>query len=54
MIRNTFTYILTAFFVVGTLGALTGCNTIEGVGKDIEHGGKAIKDEAKEQKNKLN
>ena len=29
----------------GTFGALAGCNTIEGAGRDIEQGGKAIKDE---------
>ena len=29
---------------------MTGCNTIEGAGQDIERGGKAIKDEAQEHK----
>ena len=29
---------------------LTGCNTVQGAGKDIESGGKAIKDEAQEHK----
>ncbi|MCX7163970.1 MAG: entericidin A/B family lipoprotein [Rhodocyclales bacterium] len=32
---------------------LLGCNTIEGVGKDIQAGGKIIKDEAKEIKSKM-
>jgi predicted small secreted protein len=32
------------------MAALTGCNTVEGAGKDIEKGGKAIKDEASENK----
>ncbi len=29
---------------------MTGCNTIEGAGQDIQHGGKAIEDEAQEHK----
>ena len=29
---------------------LTGCNTVQGAGKDIESAGKAVKDEAREQK----
>ena len=39
-----------ALFLAGTLAALGGCNTIEGAGRDIEQGGAAIKNEAKEQK----
>ena len=41
---------LTTLFLAGTMAALTGCNTMEGAGKDIEKGGKAIKDEASENK----
>ena len=41
---------LLAFFVMtflcGAVAALTGCNTVEGAGKDIQAGGTAIKDEA--------
>ena len=29
---------------------VAACNTVEGAGKDIEQGGKAIKNEAREQK----
>ena len=29
---------------------LAGCNTVQGAGKDIESGGKAIKEEAAEHK----
>ena len=29
---------------------LTGCNTVQGAGKDIESAGKAVKEEAREQK----
>jgi predicted small secreted protein len=39
-----------AAILAGTLATLGGCNTIEGAGKDIEKGGNAIKNEAKEQK----
>lgn len=41
---------LTISFLAGTMAALTSCNTVEGAGKDIEKGGKAIKDEASENK----
>ena len=41
--------ILTTLFLACTI-ALSGCNTVEGAGKDIEKGGKAIKDEANENK----
>jgi len=44
--------LLAALFLVGAIGTLAGCNTIEGAGTDIQQGGKAIKDEAREQKNK--
>jgi entericidin B len=49
MFKKTFVLIITSLFLAGTV-ALTGCNTIEGAGKDIEKGGKAIKDEAGEHK----
>jgi len=50
MFKKIFVSLFTAAFLLGSLGTLTGCNTIEGAGKDIEKGGKAIKDEAREQK----
>jgi predicted small secreted protein len=50
MFKKTFVLILTTLFLAGTMAALTGCNTVEGAGKDIEKGGKAIKDEANENK----
>ena len=46
MIKKLFTSLITAFFLAG----LAGCNTMEGVGKDVEAGGKAVKNEAKEQR----
>jgi entericidin B len=39
-----------AAILAGALVTLGGCNTIEGAGRDIEKGGAAIKDEAKEQR----
>jgi len=32
-------------------GFVAGCNTIEGAGKDIEHGGEKIRDSAEKHKN---
>ncbi|MDI1299319.1 entericidin A/B family lipoprotein [Methylotenera sp.] len=49
MLKKTFTLMFTTLFLAGNM-ALTGCNTVEGAGKDIEKGGKAIKDEASEHK----
>ena len=51
MIKRTFSLLLAALFLVGAVAALTACNTVEGAGKDIQQGGKAIKDEANEHKN---
>lgn len=39
IIALTFTLLLGA-------GLLTGCNTMEGVGEDIEHGGEEMQDAA--------
>jgi entericidin B len=51
MIKRILSPLLAAIFVAGLFGALAGCNTVEGAGKDIEQGGKAIKNEAREQNN---
>jgi predicted small secreted protein len=50
MFKKTFVLMLTTLFLAGTVAALTGCNTVAGAGKDIEQGGKAVKDEANEHK----
>jgi len=50
MIKRTLSSLLAALFFASFLGALAGCNTVEGAGKDIEQGGRAIKNEAREQK----
>lgn len=36
--------------MAGVMATMTGCNTVEGAGKDIEKGGAAIKNEANEKK----
>lgn len=50
MIKKIFIMLLASVFMAGTVASLSGCNTMEGAGKDIEKGGKAIKDEANENK----
>jgi predicted small secreted protein len=35
------------------LGAVAGCNTVEGMGKDIERGGEATQDTARDVKNRM-
>ena len=52
MIKRIFASLLAALFFIGFFGPIAGCNTMEGAGKDIQQGGKAITDEAKEQKDK--
>ena len=53
MIRKIVVPLMATLFLANLLVPLAGCNTIEGAGKDIQQGGKAIKDEAKEQKDKM-
>lgn len=50
MIEKLFTSLMAALVLAGALATLAGCNTVEGVGKDLEQGGKAIKNEANEQR----
>jgi len=51
MIRKLTAALLATLFLSGVFGSLAGCNTMEGAGKDIERGGAAIKNEARENKN---
>jgi entericidin B len=37
----------------GTLAMTAGCNTMEGLGKDIERGGEATQDTARDVKRKM-
>lgn len=50
MIRKILSSLLSTLLLAGVFGTLAGCNTVAGAGQDIEQGGKAIKDEAREQK----
>lgn len=38
--------ILATLMLLGALGALSGCNTMQGLGQDIERGGEKIQDKA--------
>ena len=50
MIQRIIAPLLAALFFIGFFGTLAGCNTVAGAGQDIEQGGKAIKDEAREKR----
>ena len=48
--------LLTILMLLGTLStltAITGCNTVAGAGKDVERGGEAIHDTAKDAQQKM-
>jgi predicted small secreted protein len=51
MFKKMVAQLLAVTFLAGVFGSLAGCNTVEGAGKDIEKGGAAIKEEAREHKN---
>ena len=48
MLKKTVSTLFAAMFLVGILGITAGCNTMEGVGQDIQKGGEKIKQEANE------
>ena len=52
MIRKIMALLMAVLFVSGLFGTLAGCNTMEGAGQDIQRGGKAITDEAREQRDR--
>jgi entericidin B len=45
--------ILVLVLLLGYMGALTACNTFEGMGKDVERGGEHVQDAAKDVKEKM-
>ena len=45
--------ILIALGMCALLATVSGCNTIAGVGKDVERGGKAVHDAAKDVQRKI-
>ena len=52
MIGKIMAPLMAALLLAGLFGTLAGCNTMEGAGKDIQQGGKAISNEARGQKDK--
>ena len=49
MIKRT----LSTLIMLGTLAMIAGCNTVEGMGKDIERGGEATQQSAKDVKKSM-
>jgi predicted small secreted protein len=45
--KTTFALLMSALLI------LTGCNTVEGVGKDVERGGEKVQDGARTVKEKM-
>ncbi len=45
--------LILGFAALAAVLSICGCNTIQGAGRDIEHGGQAIQDEAKEAKQRM-
>ena len=48
MIQRIVASIVASLFLLGSIGTLAGCNTVHGIGQDVERGGEKIKDEANE------
>ena len=48
MIRRIFIPLLATLLLAGAFGTLSGCNTVEGVGKDISRAGDELRGEARE------
>jgi len=45
--------ILPLLAMIGLIGALSACNTMEGMGKDVQRGGEGMEDTAKEVKKSM-
>jgi predicted small secreted protein len=45
--------LLATLFLTSLFGTLAGCNTLEGAGKDIQHGGKAMRNVSEDAKNEV-
>ena len=48
MLKRFFVTLLTMLTLVGAAATITGCNTVEGAGKDVQQAGGAIRGEANE------
>lgn len=53
MVRRIVVSICATMLLASLLGSVAGCNTMADAGQDIEQGGKAIKDEAREMRSKM-
>ena len=50
MLKRILAPLLAALFFISFFGTVAGCNTMAGIGQDLEQGGRAIKDEAQEKR----
>ena len=48
MIKKIASPVLALLVLLGALGTLAGCNTVQGAGEDIRQGGQAISNEARD------
>lgn len=44
---------LAALMLIGIFGSISGCNTVDGMGKDLERAGEATSDTANDVKKKM-
>jgi len=52
MFRKFIASLMTVAVLTGSVVVLSACNTMAGVGQDVENGGRDLKDKANEEKNK--
>lgn len=50
MIRKLLASLLASIVLVGVFGSMAGCSTVEGIGNDLQAGGRAIKNEVNERR----
>lgn len=48
MIKNSLLRVLAVLFLASGLGSLAACNTVDGMGKDMQAGGREVREEANE------
>lgn len=53
MMRKIVVPLLIALFMGSLLVTLPACSTVEGIARDVQQGGEAIRDEAKEIKKQM-
>ncbi|QKT03617.1 entericidin A/B family lipoprotein [Ectothiorhodospiraceae bacterium 2226] len=45
--------LLAVLMVLGMVGGIAGCNTMEGAGEDVERGGEAVQEGAQEGRERM-